>query len=73
MSAENLVRQLNNAQAPDGGGRVFVIDKTVPTDGDAGYSPGCLCIHTDGGDGTSLYVNEGTVSSCNFNAITVAA
>lgn len=45
---------------------------TVPTDGTAGYATGCLFRHTDGGDGTALYVNEGTVTSCDFNAITVA-
>ena len=45
----------------------------VPTDGDEGYAPGCLFHHTDGGDGTSLYVNEGTKASADFNAITVAA
>ena len=46
--------------------------KTVPTDGTSGYETGCLFQHIDGGDGTALYVNEGTVSSCDFNAITVA-
>jgi hypothetical protein len=45
---------------------------TVPTDETAGYAIGCIFRHTDGGDGTALYVNEGTASSCDFNAITVA-
>lgn len=45
---------------------------TVPTDGAEGYAPGCTFRHTDGGDGTSLYVNEGTAASCDFNAVTVA-
>lgn len=45
---------------------------TVPADGTAGYQTGCLFQHTDGGDGTALYVNEGTLASCDFNAITVA-
>jgi len=44
----------------------------VPTDGASGYETGCLFRHLDGGDGTALYVNEGTVASCDFNAITVA-
>jgi hypothetical protein len=38
-----------------------------------GYAIGCLFHHTDGGDGTALYVNEGTATSCNFNAITVGS
>ncbi len=45
---------------------------TLP-DGLAGYSPGCLFFHTDGGDGTALYVNEGTVTTSDFNLITVAS
>jgi hypothetical protein len=45
---------------------------TVPVDTTAGYAIGCLFHHTDGGDATALYVNEGTATSCDFNAITVA-
>ena len=55
------------------GNALQVAGTTVPTDGAAGYATGCLFQHTDGGDGTALYVNEGTDSSCNFNAVTVAA
>jgi hypothetical protein len=47
--------------------------KAVPTDGDTGYATGCLFQHTDGGDGTALYVNEGTAASCDFNAVTVGS
>ena len=46
---------------------------TVPTDGATGYQTGCLFQHTDGGNATSLYVNEGSVTSCDFNAIDVGA
>ena len=46
---------------------------TRPVDEATGYAPGCIFIHTDGTDGTALYVNESTVLSCDFNAITVAA
>lgn len=42
---------------------------TVPTDGTDGYQPGCIFQHTDGGDNTALYVNEGSVTSCEFNAL----
>lgn len=42
---------------------------TVPVDTTPGYATGCLFQHTDGGDGTALYVNEGTISSCDFNAL----
>lgn len=46
---------------------------TKPVDGTAGYGIGCLFQHTDGTDGTALYVNEGTNTSCDFNAVTVDA
>ena len=53
-------------------GILIAYGNTVPTDETAGYAIGCIFIHTDGGDGTALYVNEGTAASCDFNAITVA-
>ncbi len=40
------------------------------TDGGAGYAKGATHIKTDGGVGTTLYVNEGTASVCDFNAVT---
>jgi len=64
-----------SAETPTGEGITGLLNShgtTVPTDGTAGYETGCLFQHTDGGDGTALYVNEGTVTSCDFNAITVA-
>ncbi len=42
---------------------------TVPTDGDDGYQTGCIFQQTDGGAGTALYINEGSVTSADFNAI----
>lgn len=53
-------------------GLLLAHGKTVPADGTAGYETGCLFQHIDGGNGTALYVNEGTVTSCNFDAVTVA-
>jgi len=40
----------------------------VPTNGDSGYETGCVFRHTDGGAGTALYVNEGSITSCLFVA-----
>lgn len=42
---------------------------TVPTDGTAGYAPGCLWLLRAGAVGGQLYMNEGSVTSCDFNAI----
>lgn len=50
-------------------GLLFSSGPTVPTDGTVGYQTGCIFQHTDGGDGTSVYVNEGSVTSCDFNTI----
>lgn len=53
----------------DGNGRpMYFLSTTVPTDTTAGYPTGCICIKTNGGAGTTLYVNEGSVTSCDFNA-----
>jgi len=46
---------------------------TVPTDADAGYAVGCLFVDTDGGAATTVYMNEGTTSSCDFNAVSSSA
>ena len=50
-------------------GKTLVYGTTVPTDAASGYAPGCLFIHTDGTSGTAVYINEGTATSCDFNAL----
>ncbi len=52
-------------------GILLAYGSTVP-DGLAGYAIGCIFMHTDGTNGTALYVNEGTTTTSDFNAITVA-
>ncbi len=41
----------------------------VPVDGTAGYITGAIFKQTDGGANTSAYVNEGTSTSSDFNAV----
>src|SRR4051812_10722415 len=41
---------------------------TVPTAGEAGYAVGCEFIKTNGTSNTTVYVNEGTTTSCSFVA-----
>ena len=41
---------------------------TVPTDGDTGYAKGCRFIKTGGSTGTTIYFNEGSATSADFNA-----
>jgi len=43
---------------------------TVPTDATAGYNVGCIFIDTGAGAGTTMYINEGSTTSCDFNAVT---
>ena len=72
MPGHNALEQLNKEAEIEYGGKILDVGKTVPAGSSAGYATGCIFIHTDGGDGTALYVNEGTSSSADFNAITVA-
>lgn len=46
---------------------------TVPSDASSGYPIGSIFVQTDGGVGTCLYVNEGTATSCDFNACATGA
>ena len=50
-----------------GVGRLVCAGTVVPSDTKAGYATGCLFLQTDGGVGTAMYINEGTVSSADFN------
>ena len=70
MSRHRLWSQLVNAAHPSGG-KFIAEGTTVPTDGTVGYRVGCFFIHTGGGAGTTLYINEGSNSSCTFVGSTV--
>ncbi len=52
-------------------GKVFVHGTTVPTDAVEGYAPGCLFFKVGGGDGDTLFLNEGTLASANFNLVVI--
>jgi hypothetical protein len=53
-------------------GALFVVGTTKPTDGTAGYEVGCLFLDIDAAAGSILFCNEGTVASCDFDAVSVA-
>ncbi len=55
---------LRNAQ-----GVLDAYGTVVPIGGTAGYVTGATFKQTDGGADTSLFVNEGSVTSCNFTAV----
>ena len=47
---------------------------TVPTDADAGYAAGCIFTLTSGASvGATVYINEGSATSADFNAVTSGA
>jgi len=50
-------------------GIVLAYGTTVPTDATTGYAEGCIFIHVDGTTGTAVYINEGSDTSCDFNAV----
>lgn len=68
MSTHNLLAQLKKMRDTTGG-LLFQTGTTVPTDAAKGYGTGCLFLHTDGTAGAVLYVNEGSITSCDFNAL----
>jgi hypothetical protein len=43
---------------------------TKPTG--TGYAPGCIFMHTDGGAGTAVYINEGTLAAADFENVWAA-
>ena len=54
----------------DNRGLLWGSGSVVPTDGTDGWQTGALYQKTDGGDGTALFVNEGSVTSCAFVPLT---
>ena len=56
-----------------GVGILFAAGTTVPTDAAAGYAPGCIFQDTDASADAVLFVNQGTATSCNFDALVPVA
>ena len=53
-------------------GLLMASGDTVPADDTSGYATGCIFQKTSTFHTAALYVNEGSDTSCDFNAITVA-
>lgn len=54
-------------------GKIYAWGTTVPTGTTAGFLPGCIFIDTDASTGALVWLNEGSVTSCNFDAMELAA
>ena len=71
MALENGFYERFRPRIIPGVGVVFDIGTTVPTDGTAGYTPGAIFIKTDGSADANFYINQGSVTSSNFDPIDV--
>jgi len=67
MNVKGLGR-LYKKMENESGKKLVAFGDTVPTDADSGYAKGCIFVKTDGGVGTVYYINEGSDTSCDFNA-----
>lgn len=67
----NLHSAVESIVTDPGNGVVMARSSSVPADATAGYSHGCLYVKTNGTtESDAVYVNVGSNSSCNFDAIT---
>lgn len=69
MNRNYPTEALNFASEIEGNGKMFAWGTTVPTDGTAGYGPGCIFIDQNAAAGSQMFINEGSVTSCDFNAV----
>lgn len=71
MSNEGVTYSRGRTYYVAGVGILFDHGTTVPTDGVSDYAPGCIFQKTDGSADACLYINQGTLASCNFDALDV--
>lgn len=50
-------------------GGILAVGTTVPADATTGYAAGCIFIDRDAAAGSQVWINEGTVSSSLFKAV----
>ncbi len=48
---------------------LLAIGPDVPDDAQDGFAVGCIFINSFGGNNQTVYINEGTTDSCDFNAL----
>ncbi len=60
---------LKNKEPETNRGLLIASGTTVPADTSDGYQTGCTFAKTDGSAGTAFYINEGSVTSSDFNAV----
>lgn len=70
LDTRQYVGQKGEIVLDSAGNVLWAQGNTVPTDGTSGYSKGAYFNKLDGTAGSLQYVNEGTATSCDFNAYT---
>ena len=70
MSQLHILQDATGNVIKDGNvGIDYAILSTVPTDGTGGWGRGAIVKDRDGAAGAQVYINEGTVTSCDFNPL----
>lgn len=69
LGAESVTVVFQNAL----GQVLLAFGAVIPTDATAGYAKGCIFIDTTGGEGDTVYINEGTAVECDFNVGSLAS
>lgn len=69
MNRNYPLEHLNFANLIAGAGKRYDEGTAIPSDGTAGYAPGCIFRDTDASSGATIYINNGTATSCDFDAL----
>jgi hypothetical protein len=64
---ETVDAVVQNIIFKDDRGVLLSVGATLPSDGDSGYAKGCMFIVSSGGINTTMFVNDGDESACDFN------
>lgn len=73
MSHAINIHDASGIAITDGNGKIlFAFGLVAPADGVAGYSKGCIFVDTNGTAENILFVNAGSTTSADFNAIGTA-
>lgn len=70
LNAHNQISGRYNAFEVPGIGVLTAAGPTKPSDGTPGYAPGCMFFDTNAAAGSQWYVNVGSRTSCDFDAVT---
>jgi len=74
MPGHSAREQMNKEAEIEFGGKVFDYGAAKPSDGAAGgYVGGAIFIVCNAADGANIFVNDGTITSNDFNLVVITA